>query len=426
MPEILRLLEEILVSKGVSSIIVSFLARVIIVLGIVALSFVANYAAKGFILRWIKILIAKTETQWDDIFLEKKVFNRLSQLAPALVIYFCAAIAFPEKGNVQDAIKRVAIAYMILVTAIVLDGFLNAVVEIYRSLAVSKKRPIKSYVQVAKIVIYIITAILVITTLLNRSPWAFLSGLGALTAVIMLVFKDTILGFVASIQLVSHDMVRQGDWIEMPKYGADGDVIDITLNTVKVQNWDKTISTIPTYSLVSETFRNWRGMSESGGRRIKRSFSIDLNSISFCSEEMLDQFEKVRLISGYIHQKRAELKAYNEKYNIGADIVVNARRLTNIGTFRAYVIAYLKEHPKVHQQMTFLVRQLPPTESGLPLEIYVFSNDQVWSNYEAIQADIFDHILAVVPEFGLQVFQHPSGVDIRHALERFGGTGILL
>jgi miniconductance mechanosensitive channel len=344
------------------------------------------------------------------------VFNRLSHLAPSLVIYAFAELAFPDIVSVQNAIRRVAVAYMIIVTAIVIDAFLNAVVAIYGTSSVAKSRPIKSYVQVAKIFVYLITIVLVITTLLDRSPWAFLSGLGALTAVIMLLFKDTILGFVASIQLVSYDMVRQGDWIEMPKYGADGDVIDVTLNTVKVQNWDKTISTIPTYALVSDTFRNWRGMKESGGRRIKRAIVIDLNTIHFCSEEMLDRFEKVRLISDYIKQKRVELKAHNEKYSIGSDVAVNVRRLTNIGTFRAYVVAYLKQHPKVHQNMTFMVRQLPPSEKGLPMEIYVFSNDQAWVNYEGIQADIFDHLLAVVPEFGLRVYQNPSGEDVRAAL----------
>lgn len=418
MLEILQSLEDFLILKSVNDAIVPLMARAIIILSILILSFLANFIAKGILLHWIKFFIAKTETNWDDIILEKKVFNRLSHLAPALVIYSLAGVAFPDLTNVQDAIKRVAIAYMIVVTAIVIDGFLNAIIEIYNTLSVSRNRPIKSYVQVAKIVLYLVTIILVITTLLNRSPWAFLSGLGALTAVIMLVFKDTILGFVASIQLVSHDMVRTGDWIEMPKYGADGDVIDVTLNTVKVQNWDKTISTIPTYSLVSETFRNWRGMSESGGRRIKRAVSIDINSIGFCTEEMLDRFEKVRLLSEYIKQKRIELKQHNEKYNIESDVEINARRLTNIGTFRAYIIAYLKEHPKIHPNMTFLVRQLPPSDTGLPLEIYVFSNDQVWANYEGIQADIFDHILAVAKEFELRVFQRPSGVDLRAVLER--------
>jgi len=416
MPQVLQLVKEFLILEGVSKAIAPFLARSLIIIGILALSFLANFLAKSILLRWINFVIAKTETNWDDIILEKKVFNRLSQLAPSLVIYAFIEVAFPDIVGVQDAIRRIAIAYMIIVTAIVIDAFLNAVVAIYNTSSVAKSRPIKSYVQVAKIFVYLITIVLVITTLLDRSPWAFLSGLGALTAVIMLVFKDTILGFVASIQLVSYDMVRQGDWIEMPKYGADGDVIDVTLNTVKVQNWDKTISTIPTYALVSDTFRNWRGMQDSGGRRIKRAIVIDLNTIRFCSEEMLERFEKVRLIRDYIKQKRVELKAHNEKYSIGSDVAINIRRLTNVGTFRAYIVAYLKQHPKIRQNMTFLIRQLPPSDKGLPIEIYVFSADQVWANYEGIQADIFDHLLAVVPEFGLRVFQSPSGEDIRAAL----------
>lgn len=416
MPQVLQLVEEFLILERISKAIAPILARSLIIIGILILSFLANFLAKSILLRWIKYVIAKTETNWDDIILEKKVFNRLSHLAPSIVIYTFAEVAFPDIVGVQDAIRRVAIAYMVVVTAIVVDAFLNAVVAIYNTSTVAESRPIKSYVQVAKIFVYLITVVLVITTLLNRSPWAFLSGLGALTAVIMLVFKDTILGFVASIQLVSYDMVRQGDWIEMPKFGADGDVIDVTLNTVKVQNWDKTISTIPTYALVSDTFRNWRGMQDSGGRRIKRAIVIDLNTIRFCNEEMLDRFEKVRLIREYIKQKQVELKAHNEKYSIDSEVAINIRRLTNVGTFRAYIVAYLKQHPKIHQNMTFLIRQLPPSDKGLPIEIYVFSNDQAWAKFEGIQADIFDHLLAVVPEFGLRVFQSPSGEDIRAAL----------
>jgi miniconductance mechanosensitive channel len=265
-------------------------------------------------------------------------------------------------------------------------------------------------------VLAVLTVVLIISRLLDKSPWALLSGIGALTAVIMLVFKDSILGFVASVQLTTNDMVRRGDWIEMPKYGADGDVIEVSLNTVKVQNWDKTISTIPTYQLMQDTFKNWRGMSESGGRRIKRALYIDMNSIAFCDEEMLRRFEKIELLKDYLHEKRHEVAATNE--GIGdPDMPTNLRRLTNVGTFRAYVVAYLRAHPKIHKDMTFLVRQLPPNDTGLPIEIYVFSNDQDWARYEAIQADLFDHFLAVLPEFGLRVFQLPSGADFAHAIE---------
>ena len=241
----------------------------------------------------------------------------------------------------------------------------------------------------------------------------FLSGLGALTAVLLLVFKDTILGLVAGVQLSANKMVAVGDWIEMPKYGADGDVIEVALTTVKVQNWDKTVTTIPAYALISDSFKNWRGMQESGGRRIKRSVSIDVQTIVFCDEEMLGRFAKIKYIAEYIQKKKDELARFNQELKVDDSSLVNGRRMTNVGTFRAYVVAYLKHHPKIHQEMTFLVRQLAPSENGLPIEVYVFSNDKVWANYEAIQADIFDHILAVVPEFDLRVFQVPTGNDFR-------------
>jgi miniconductance mechanosensitive channel len=244
----------------------------------------------------------------------------------------------------------------------------------------------------------------------------FLSGLGALTAVLLLVFKDTILGFVAGIQLSANKMVAVGDWIEMPKYGADGDVIDVALTTVKVQNFDKTITTIPAYALISDSFKNWRGMFQSGGRRIKRAVHIDMQTVMFCNEEMLARFAKIQYISEYIQRKKEELEKHNAKHQVDNSNLVNGRRMTNVGTFRAYVTEYLKNHPKIHRELTFLVRQLAPGESGLPIEIYVFTNDTEWAHYEAIQADIFDHILAVLPEFDLRVFQNPSGMDF-HALQ---------
>ena len=243
--------------------------------------------------------------------------------------------------------------------------------------------------------------------------------MGAMTAILLLVFKDSILGLVASIQLTSNDMVRIGDWIEMPKYGADGDVIDVTLHTVKVQNWDKTITTIPSYALISDSFKNWRGMAESGGRRIKRAIYIDLTSIKFCTSEMLDRFEKFQLITDYIRTRKAEITEYNQEHQVDTSELINGRNLTNVGTFRAYLVAYLHHHPKIHQDLTFLIRHLPPGEQGLPIEIYVFSNDQVWANYEAIQADIFDHIFSVVPMFDLRLFQNPTGADF----QQFTATG---
>ena len=302
---------------------------------------------------------------------------------------------------------------MIIVLMLALDSLLNAVVDIYRTFEASKEIPIKGFVQVVKIALYFLTVVFVISILLNKTPVYLLSGIGAMTAVLMLIFRDAILGFVAGIQLAANKMVSNGDWIEMPKYGADGDVLEVTLTTVKVQNWDKTITTIPTYALISESFKNWRGMQASGGRRIKRAINIDMGSIKFCDEEMLDRFGKIQYISEYIETMRNELAEFNHAKNVDNASLVNGRRMTNIGTFRAYVQAYLQNHPDINRDMTFLIRQLQPTQYGLPIEIYVFSKDKVWANYEGIQADIFDHILAVVQEFDLRVYQNPTGSDFR-------------
>ncbi|HDL02826.1 MAG TPA: mechanosensitive ion channel family protein [candidate division Zixibacteria bacterium] len=398
-----------LIDIGVSESPALYLGWVGIALAILILAYAANYIAKRFLLAGVSYFVKKTKTKWDDVLLKRKVFTRLSHFAPALIIYGTAYLF----ETAQGFIERLAMIYMIFAGILVINAFLNAVVDIYRTFEISKQRPIKGYVQIAQIIIFVSLGIIVISTLMNRSPWLLLSGLGAMTAVILLIFKDSILGLVASVQLSGNDMVRLGDWIEMPQYGADGDVIDITLTTVKVQNWDKTITTIPAYSLISDSFKNWRGMSESGGRRIKRAVYIDMNSIKFCTPDMLARFEKYQLLTDYIRTRKDEIAKYNKEHNIDTSELINGRNMTNVGTFRAYIIAYLRNHPKIHQNMTFLIRHLPPSEKGLPIEIYVFSNDQEWANYEAIQADIFDHILSVVPMFDLRVFQNPTGNDFR-------------
>jgi miniconductance mechanosensitive channel len=316
-----------------------------------------------------------------------------------------------------DIIRNVVQIYMIFVVVLALDAALEVLVDVYRSRENTRGIPIRGFVQVAKLVLYFLTGILIISILLNKTPLYLISGLGALTAVLLLIFRDAILGFVAGIQLAANNMVAQGDWIEMPKYGADGDVLEVTLATVKVQNWDKTITTIPTYALISESFKNWRGMEESGGRRIKRAVNIDMSTIKFCDEEMLRRFAKIQYIAEYIEKKKRELEEFNHLTKADNASLANGRRMTNIGTFRAYVRAYLRNHPMVNLDMTFIVRQLPSTAYGLPVEIYVFCKDKQWANYEAVQADIFDHILAVVPEFDLQVFQNPAGRDFRSLMQ---------
>ncbi len=402
---------------GLTDRFAGIFAKAVIVLGVLVVAFLANLVAKKVIIRLIHGVVRKTKTTWDDIIAERGVLTKLSHLAPALVVYFLIRLPFPERDAVVEIIQRFTIAYIIGVVMLVLNAILNAANDIYCTYEVSKSRPIKGYVQVVKIAVILIGIILIVTTLLNKSPLGLLSGIGALSAVLMLVFKDSILGLVASIQLSANNMVKLGDWIEMPAYGADGDVIEINLQSIKVQNWDKTISSIPIYAFVSSSFKNWRGMQESGGRRIKRSVNIDMRSITFCTRDMIEKYKNIRYIRDYIEAKTAEIEAYNSELEVRPGDVINGRHLTNVGTFRMYLVEYLKHHPKIHKDMTFLVRQLPPGKNGLPIEMYVFSSDQAWANYETIQADIFDHILAVLPEFGLKIYQEPSGWDLQQLAE---------
>lgn len=389
---------------------------------ILLLAFLSDLLARQVILVILSRIIKRTSTSWDDIVYEQKVFNRLSHLAPALVLYYSINYVLAEHETLASVLQAILQVYMIFIGVRVIHSFLSAVQAIYDTLEISKERPIKGYIQVALIIFYAVAIILVVSIIIGKSPLVLLTGLGAMAAVLILVFKDTILGFVASIQLSANQMVRIGDWISMPSHNADGTVIEITLNTVKVQNWDKTISTIPTYSLVSESFGNWRGMEESGGRRIKRHINIDMRSVKFCTPEMLEKFRKILYLNTYIDQRLKEIEEYNQSINIDPDIVVNGRRMTNLGTFRKYLEYYLHHHPKIHQDLTLLVRHLQPTETGIPIEIYAFSNDQAWANYESIQADIFDHILAVLPEFELTVFQNPSGNDFLNLVNNFPKT----
>lgn len=393
---------------GISEQTALYLSNLIMIAFIAMVSIVVNFITKKIVLKTIIHIVNNNRYTWDNIIVEKKVFHKLSHLMPAIIIYYSASI-FPLY---QAVIEKLALTYMIIVMIMVFDALLNAIDAIYRSFEISKIRPIKGYIQVGKIILYIIGGIVVISNLIGQNPVIILSGLGALSAVFMLIFKDSILGLVAGVQLSSNDMVRVGDWIEMPKYNADGDVIDITLNTVKVMNFDKTITMIPSYALISDSFRNWRGMQVAGGRRIKRSFYIDTSSISFCTEEMIEEFLKIHYLTDYVTTKLNEINAYNMNHQINTESKVNGRQLTNVGVFREYIHQYLRNHPKIHKDMTLIVRQLAPGDNGLPLEVYAFSNDTTWAVYEAIQADIFDHIFAVMPTFRLRAFQNPTGHDI--------------
>ncbi len=408
----MKIIHNQLILYGMDPTLAEYMAAFLLILFVVILSIVANFITKKIVMRFITHFIKNNNFKWDDIFLERRVFHRLSHIVPAIIIYYFAG-TFPEQ---QYWIEKGVIAYIIIVGLLVINNVLNSFNDIYKTFEISKTKPIKGYIQVAKIIFFTLGSILVIANLIGESPFLLLSGFGALSAVLLLIFKDSILGLVAGIQLAANDMVRVGDWIEMPKYEADGDIIDISLNTVKVQNFDKTITTIPSYALVSDSFKNWRGMQVSGGRRIKRSIFIDTNTITFCSEDMIEKFKHIHYLSTYITTKQHEIAEYNTKHEINRNNPVNGRALTNIGVFRAYVTHYLQNHKGISDNMTLLVRQLAPTEHGLPIEIYAFTSDVRWDVYESIQSDIFDHLFAVAPEFGLRVFQNPSGNDLKSIL----------
>lgn len=379
---------------------------------LLAIAVCADLTAKRLLLAAVRRFVLRSRFDWDDAFVQSNVFGRLAQIVPAIIFYYGIDAVPGIAQTLATIVRNVASAWMILVFVFTLTAMLSAMNRIYEATPAARDRPIKGFIQLAQIAVYIVGAVIVIATLIDRSPLILLSGFGAMTAVLLLVFKDTLLSLVASIQLAGQDMIRVGDWLEMPQCGADGDVIDVALYTVTVQNWDKTIMTIPTHRLISESFRNWRGMSESGGRRIKRSINIDVNTIRILTDDEIRHFKGFALLEDYIAAKEAELREYNEALHAPGESGVNLRRLTNIGTFRAYIVSYLRNHPQIHQDMTLIVRQLQPGPEGLPIEIYAFTNDTNWSAYEGIQADIFDHVCAIAGEFGLRLYQRPAGADL--------------
>jgi miniconductance mechanosensitive channel len=381
-------------------------------LALLTAAVIINLIVKHVLVRAVRAFAKRSSANWDDVLVTHNVFGRLVQVVPALIVFVGAPFVpdLPE-GGVQF-IRNVAMGYMVLMLTLALTAMLSAANAIYSASPLAKDRPLKGFVQVGQIVVWILGGVLIISAVLDRSPLLLLSGFGALTAILLLVFKDTILSLVASVQLTAQDMVRVGDWIEMPQFGADGDVVDVQLHTVKVQNWDKTITTIPTYRLITDSFKNWRGMSQSGARRIKRAIYIDVSTIRMQTEDEVDHFTRFALLKDYIKNKEQELADYNAGLATEVDAEVNRRRLTNVGTFRAYAYNYLKNHPKIHKGMTLIVRQLGPGPEGLPLEIYCFTNTTEWAVYEDIQSDIFDHLMAIVPEFGLRMYQKPAGSDL--------------
>lgn len=408
---------EWLSSAGLSEIWISRLTVGIDLVILILISLLVDFLARRFILRLVSRYVKRSKNQYDDVLLEKRVFRSLGHLLPAIVVYYALPEIFEEADILVGILRKLVVTYMLVNIINVSHKFIKALEFIGLNSKRFEGKPVSSYAQVALIVIYITGGVFIISTLLDKSATAILTTFGAATAVILLIFRDTILGLVASIQIAGNDMVRIGDWVSMPKYGADGDVTEINLTTVKVRNWDKTISTVPTYAFISDSFVNWRGMTSMGVRRIKRSINIDLHSLKFVDEALYNRFEKIERISDYVRSRESEIQASNSAKNVDKSILINGRHMTNIGVFRHYIESYLAEHPNIASNETMMVRQLQPTENGIPLEIYCFSNDIAWVNYESIQSDIMDHLLAAVDHFDLKVFQNPTGGDFSRVLK---------
>ena len=381
---------------------------------LILVAILAYIIAKHVVVRGIRHLITKLKFANHDIMSQHSVIRRIANIVPAIVIMNGIVTVPHLSAKMVSFVQMAAQAFIFLTIALAIGELLNIFNLVYLRNPKSRNKPIKGYLQLIKLIIFIVCGLMILGTFLKKDVFTLLAGFGAMAAVLMLVFQNTILSLVASVQISSYDMVRIGDWIEMPSLNADGDVIDMSLHTITVQNFDKTFTTIPTNKLVTDTFKNWRGMSQAGVRRIKRSLYIDQSSVHFMSEAEQSKLKEFLLLDQYLDHKSTELIEFNQKLSNTSPC--NQRRLTNIGTFRAYVELYLNQHPNISKHQSLIVRQLQPTEKGLPLEIYAFSNQIAWKDYEAIQSDIFDHLIAILPEFGLKIYQAPSGYDMQIAL----------
>ena len=386
-----------------------------VVLGfIVAIAFVSDFVCRQLLLRVVKRIVARTKATWDDILFEDRVLRRLCHIVPPVLIYFLLPLAFPPESGMVAFVLKLLLIYVIAVVLRFVNAFLKALHDVADQKEELQGKPLKGLMQTGQVIAFFVCIILIISLLIDKSPARLLAGLGASAAILMLVFKDSIMGLVSGIQLTANDMLHVGDWISMSKYGVNGRVTEVTLNTVKVRNWDNTIVTVPPYLLISDSFQNWRPMQDSGGRRVMRSVNIDMNSVRFCTPEMLDRFRKIRLLKDYIDETERLIAESNEQAGVENDPEpVNGLHQTNLGVFRAYLERYLRSLAGINQEMMLMVRQLQPTEKGLPVELYFFSKVTEWTVYEKVQADVFDHVLAVIPEFGLRVFQNPAGSDVR-------------
>lgn len=410
--------EKLITNLGISPDWAIYCRLFIFIVVLIALSTLAFFITKRVLIHYLYKFFKKTSFKWDDLLATTRALDNLAHIVPAVFVLLMAPAIFTDFENVLPFVLKLTDAYLIIVSMTVFFAVLKVGEYGMSRHPALKDKPLTSYFQLIRILLYIVTIILVLSALLGKSPIYFLSAFGAMTAILLLVFKDTILGLVASVQMSTNEMVRVGDWVEMPKFNADGDVIDINLNTVKVQNWDKTITTIPTYYFITDSFKNWRGMQATGGRRIKRAIFIDAHSVKFVNPEMREKFKKYQIIKDYIEDRQKEIEAFNEKFNIDTSALINGRRMTNLGVFRKYIESYLKNHPKIRQDMTIMVRQLASENKGIPLEVYCFTNTTAWLEYETIQSDIFDHIYSTVKFFDIEIFQEPGGKDFASAFNR--------
>ena len=397
--DILKNIDELLVSWGTAPSLADMLDQFIAFALVLIVAFLADVLCRNILLKVVAHLIRKTKATWDDIVFDRKVLIHLSRMVAPVIIYIFIPVAFAEtSSSTLGFIQRVCLIYILITFLSFINSFMKAVYSVYSEKEQLRDRPLKGMLQTVQVILWFVGAIIVVSILIDKSPLSLLAGLGASAAILMLVFKDSIMGFVSGVQLSANDMLKVGDWIAMPKYGADGTVIEVTLNTVKVRNWDNTITTIPPYLLVSDSFQNWRG----------RSINIDMNSVKFCTPEMLDKYRKIRLLKDYVEHTEAVIEEYNKEHHIDNSVLVNGRRQTNLGVFRAYLTAYLKSLPDVNQELVCMVRQLQPTDHGIPMELYFFCAIKDWVPYEGVQA--------IIPEFDLQVFQSPSGRDFQRVL----------
>lgn len=412
--------DQLLINAGVSEEWTIYLRLASLLTALLFISVLGYYFTKKIIISYIYKLVRKSPIKWDDILADNQVFNNVAHIVPAIFVRILAPNIFSDFIFILPFIIKLTDVYLLVVSMTVVFAVLKVAEFGLSSHPAFKDKPLTSYFQLNRIILYIATGILALSILLGKSPLYFLSAFGAMTAILLLIFKDTILGLVASVQMSSNDMVRVGDWVEMPKFNADGDVIAINLNTVKVQNWDKTITTIPTFYFITDSFKNWRGMVQSGGRRIKRSIYVDTHSIRFVDPSMREEFKKIHLVREHISDRQKEIEKYNSDNQIDTSVLINGRRMTTIGVFRKYIENYLMKHPGINKEMMIMVRQLAAEDRGIPLEIYCFTTTTAWLAYESIQGDVFDHLYAAAKFFGIEIFQQPSGTDIKGGFEQIG------